>query len=35
MNWYNGDIANAITESKTKKLIFLVYAFGNLKQKSV
>jgi len=27
MNWFAGDIGNAIVESKTKKLIFLVFTF--------
>lgn len=25
MNWYDGEIINAVNESKTKQLIFLVY----------
>jgi hypothetical protein len=28
MNWYKEDIGKAIGESKTKKLIFMVYVFG-------
>ena len=28
MNWFDGPIMNAITESQTKKLIFLVYTQG-------
>ena len=26
MNWYSGEIGNAINESKTKQLVFLVFA---------
>ena len=30
MNWYKEDIGKAIVESKTKKLIFMVYVFGKV-----
>ncbi len=32
MNWYSGNIGDAIAESKSSKLIFLVYCFGTFQR---